>query len=93
MCPKYAAPCFQLDLEQNRCGGTLARVNLKPRACHHTAMGAAALAANPLAAKAHKQCDQGGRDDIYRCLKCGKPYTTAEYWLAVSDNMERQAAG
>jgi hypothetical protein len=42
-------------------------------------------------ATAHKGCDQGGRDDVYRCRRCGRYYTTSEYWLAVKDHYERQA--
>lgn len=86
-----AAPCFRVDILGVRCGGTLARVNLKPRSCVHTVMGASALAADPVATKAHKDCDQGGRDDLYRCLSCEKIYTPAEYWLAVREHMEREA--
>lgn len=86
-----AAPCFALDAEGDRCGGTLARVNLRPRQCIHTLMGPAALAANPAASLQHRECDQGGRDDLYRCLSCEKIYTPAEYWLAVREHMEREA--
>lgn len=86
-----AAPCFRVDMLGIRCGGTLARVNLKPRRCAHTAMGASALALDGVASKAHKECDQGGRDDLYRCLDCEKIYTPAEYWLAVREHMEREA--
>jgi hypothetical protein len=86
-----AAPCFQTDIFGTRCGGTLARVNLKPRVCAHTTMGPAALAADQVAATAHRNCDQGGRDDCYRCLSCEKIYTPAEYWLAVREHMEREA--
>lgn len=95
-----AAPCFQLDTEGNQCRGTLARVNLKPRECVHATFANRSgrnliqvLASSASYAKDHKTCDQGGRDDLYRCLKCAKNYTTTEYWLAVSDNHERQAAG
>jgi hypothetical protein len=86
-----AAPCFVIDFAGVRCGGTLARVNLKPRTCIHTTAGAHALAMDPVAAKQHKDCDQGGRDDLYRCLSCEKVYTPAEYWLAVREHMEREA--
>ena len=44
----------------------------------------------PREAEAHRKCDQGGRDDIYRCQSCDKKYTSAEYWLAVRENHERQ---
>ena len=44
----------------------------------------------PDEADAHRSCDQGGRDDVYRCLSCDKRYTSAEYWLAVRENHERQ---
>lgn len=86
-----AAPCFQLDPDGVQCGGTLARVNLRPRPCIHTEAGVNALALDPAAVTAHRRCDQGGRDDLYRCLRCEKKYTTTEYWLAVSENHERQA--
>jgi hypothetical protein len=47
------------------------------------------LSHDPSAAREHKTCDQGGRDDVYRCLRCEKKYTPAEYWLAVKDGYER----
>lgn len=102
-----AAPCFRIDIFGNRCGGTLARVNLKRKACQHVigvaeyvedlndipAALAWLLAHYPHVAAEHRKCDQGGRDDLYRCLDCEKVYTVTEYWLAVSDNHERQTAG
>lgn len=36
----------------------------------------------------HKHCDQGGRDDVYRCRKCEKFYTEAEYLLCLRENHE-----
>jgi hypothetical protein len=93
-----AAPCFQLDPDGVQCGGTLARVNLRPRPCIHADFAANSgrnlaqfLAGSPSLQADHKRCDQGGRDDLYRCLRCEKKYTTTEYWLAVSENHERQA--
>lgn len=102
-----AAPCFQIDAGGERCGGTLARVNLKPRQCAHAAAVAEMvdhpshisqamawlLSYYPHVRDEHRQCDQGGRDDLYRCLSCEKVYTPTEYWLAVSDNEERKVAG
>lgn len=103
-----AAPCFRDLTDGDRCGGTLARVTLQRRACDHVRMaewyadGDPALARRalvtilnhyPSIALEHRSCDQGGRDDVYRCLKCGKPYTNTEYWLAVADHQEKQAAG
>lgn len=86
-----AAPCFQLDMLGVRCGGTLARVNSKPRKCEHSVVGARFIFMDATTAAAHRQCDQGGRDDLYRCLSCQKIYTEAEYWLAVREHMEREA--
>lgn len=103
-----AAPCFLVDVEGNRCGGTLARINRKPKACAHM-RDAEALAEwldvdrltafrglmdylGPKAERKHRQCGQGGRDDLYRCLDCEKIYTEAEYWLAVREHHERQTA-
>lgn len=93
-----AAPCFQIDAGGERCGGTLARVNLKPRPCVHASYAAnrganlaQILATSPSLQADHRNCDQGGRDDIYRCLHCDKRYTTTEYWLVVREHMEREA--
>lgn len=103
-----AAPCFRDLADGTRCGGTLARVTLQRRSCEHVRMAewyadndpmlarralVTILNHYPAIAHEHRSCDQGGRDDVYRCLKCDKPYTNTEYWLAVADHQEKQAAG
>lgn len=103
-----AAPCFRDLPDGTRCGGTLARVTLQRRTCDHLRMAhwyadgdpyiarralVTILNHYPAIALEHRACDQGGRDDVYRCLKCEKPYTNTEYWLAVADHQEKQAAG
>lgn len=102
---RSASSCFQLlPPDETRCGGELVRFTIKRVECIHARIAtktaertgqpanwvlAHTLAHNPTAAAEHKECDQGGRDDIYRCLKCEKKYTPAEYWLAVKDGYER----
>ena len=95
-----ASACFKDDplTESGRCGGRLVRAMLKRQTCPHVALARQSasslsqlLAHSPSLAKQHKSCDQGGRDDVYRCQKCEKMYTTAEYWLAVREHYEREA--
>lgn len=102
-----AAACFKDDKESptNRCGGKLMRRTLQRRDCKHVerallmAKGKAdpvevlrqMLMAFPEDEAEHKTCDQGGRDDVYRCYKCHGFYTEEEYWLAVREHYERQA--
>lgn len=94
-----AAPCFRIDPNGERCGGTLARIPRRPRECIHV-QGARHWVETlgwlcnhyPTIAAAHHDCDQGGRDDLYRCLDCEKIYTPTEYWLAVREHMERESA-
>ena len=102
-----ATACFKDDdeAETGRCGGQLVRRTLQRRDCLHVARaidmskGAAdpvivlrrMLLAFPEDEAEHKRCDQGGRDDVYRCRKCEKFYTESEYWLAVREHYERQA--
>lgn len=88
------------------CGGQLVRRTLKRRECEHVTLAGqiadwcgaskpdtlrAMLWYRPDMAKAHRLCDQGGRDDVYQCLDCEQTYTTSEYWLAVREGYERQA--
>lgn len=90
------------------CGGQLVRRTLRRRTCEHVDLATkiaewlgapvsdslrALLWYRPDMAKTHKDCDQGGRDDVYRCLECEQTYTSAEYWLAVKSGYEREAAG
>lgn len=82
-------------LGNGKCGGSLARVSHDPKRCAHAQYAASTgrnlaqvLATSPALTEDHKNCDQGGRDDIYRCLSCEKRYTPAEYWLAVREGME-----
>lgn len=39
----------------------------------------------------HEGCRQGGRRDSARCRACGRPYTEAEYFLAVKQRLEAKA--
>lgn len=87
------------------CGGKLVRRTLVRRDCEHAARAIdmakgvsdpvtvlrQTLLAFPEDAKAHESCDQGGRDDVYRCRDCGGFFTEAEYWLCVKQHYERQA--
>ena len=91
--------------EPRACGGRLVRRTLQRRDCAHVeraidmAKGVSdpvmvlrqTLLAFPEDELEHKACDQGGRDDIYRCRDCDGYYTEAEYWLAVKQQHERQA--
>lgn len=95
-----ASACFKDDplTKSGRCGGRLVRAMLKRQTCPHVELARQSasslsqlLAHSPSLAKAHKSCDQGGRDDVYRCQKCEKMYTTAEYWLAVREHYELEA--
>jgi hypothetical protein len=106
---RSATACLNtIDAEGSACGGQLVRRTLKRETCEHVKLseqvadwcGAstgdslrAILWLRADMAKAHKKCDQGGRDDVYRCLDCEQTYTEAEYWIAVKDGYERQAAG
>jgi hypothetical protein len=95
----------QDNTETGKCGGRLVRRTLNRRDCIHVARAIdmakgksdpvgilrRTLMAFPEDEEEHKRCDQGGRDDIYRCQKCGGYYTEAEYWLAVREHYERQA--
>lgn len=38
-----------------------------------------------------KNCDLGGRDDVYQCRVCRRRYDEAGYWLAVKQHYERLA--
>lgn len=87
------------------CGGQLVRRTLLRRDCEHVARAIdmakgisdpvmvlrQTLIAFPEDEKAHQGCDQGGRDDIYRCRDCDGYYTEAEYWLAVKQQHEKEA--
>lgn len=87
------------------CGGRLVRRTLERRDCEHVgraidmAKGVAdpvmvlrqTLLAFPEDEMAHHSCDQGGRDDVYRCRDCKGFYTEAEYWLAVRERHEKEA--
>lgn len=92
--------------EVRLCGGTLVRRTLERRECKHADLALAAATKNrtdpvaelrnmfrifPEAEREHRDCEQGGRDDIYRCRRCEKFYTEAEYWLCVKQHHERQA--
>ena len=91
--------------EPRLCGGRLVRRTLQRRDCVHVARAIdmakgisdpvmvlrQTLLAFPEDERAHRSCDQGGRDDIYRCRDCDGFYTEAEYWLAVKQQHERQA--
>lgn len=37
----------------------------------------------PDVAAEHANCDQGGREDLYRCERCLTTYNEAQYWTAV----------
>jgi hypothetical protein len=102
-----ASACFNLDpgSESGRCGGRLIRKTLRREDCQHVTLArnfsdettpvnwimAAMLVYFPHIRAEHKHCDQGGRDDVYRCRKCERIYTTTEYWLAVKEHYEREA--
>lgn len=91
--------------EPRLCGGRLTRRTLQRRDCEHVdraidmAKGISdpvvvlrqTLLAFPEDEKAHQGCDQGGRDDVYRCRDCDGFYTEAEYWLAVKQQHEKEA--
>lgn len=91
--------------EVKLCGGALVRRTLERRDCKHVARAIdmakgkidpvtvlrQTLASFPEDEREHRDCDQGGRDDIYRCRRCEKFYTEAEYWLCVKQHHERQA--
>jgi len=91
--------------EVSVCGGRLVRRLMDPKDCRHVkraiemSKGIAdpvtvlrqTLMAFPEDEMEHRSCDQGGRDDVYRCQNCGGFYTEAEYWLAVREHYERQA--
>lgn len=91
--------------EPKMCGGQLVRRTLDRHDCPHVeralrmAKGKAdpvevlrqTLIAFPEDEAAHRECDQGGRDHVYRCQRCRGFYTEAEYWLAVRTHYERQA--
>lgn len=85
------------------CGGELKRRILDRRDCKHAkaAIKSAKGLVDPVdvlrrllkefpeLALEHKQCDQGGRDDVYQCSKCRSYYDTASYWQAVREHHER----
>lgn len=91
--------------EPRACGGRLTRRTLDRRDCEHLgraidmAKGVAdpvmvlrqTLLAFPEDELSHRGCDQGGRDDVYRCRDCDGFYTEAEYWLAVREQHEKAA--
>lgn len=91
--------------ESRICGGRLVRRTLQRRDCVHVARaidmskGIAdpvmvlrqTLLSFPEDEREHESCDQGGRDDIYRCRDCDGYYTEAEYWLAVAQQHEKAA--
>lgn len=90
---------------EETCGGQLVRRTLDRRDCDHVRKAmtvAEAIKQDPVYvlrimlkdpdfAASHMGCDQGGRDDVYRCQTCNGYYTEAEYWLAVREHYERQA--
>jgi hypothetical protein len=102
-----AAACFNDigGVDVKICGGTLVRRTLQRRDCEHVdrAIAMAKGVSDPVTVLrqtlinfpedelAHRSCDQGGRDDIYRCRDCEKYYTEAEYWLAVREHHEKEA--
>lgn len=87
------------------CGGRLVRYTLDRDDCRHAAAAADSakgvldaadvlrrmLREFPELEREHRSCDQGGRDDVYRCQRCGGYYTEAEYWLAVKQHYEQVA--
>lgn len=91
--------------EPTICGGRLTRRTLDRKDCPHVERAIAmskgvadpvtvlhqTLLAFPEDDAAHAKCDQGGRDDIYRCRDCDGFYTEAEYWLAVAQQHEKRA--
>lgn len=91
--------------EDVACGGQLMRRTLERRDCKHAkaAIDSAKglldparvlrrlLNEYPELELEHRQCDQGGRDDVYRCAKCGTLYDNTEYWNAVRAAYERRA--
>lgn len=102
-----ATACFNLvGPDLTPCGGQLVRRTLRRRTCEHISLARqiagwldvtetdalrGMLAYKPDMSTAHRSCDQGGRDDVYRCLDCERAYTAADYWLAVRQGYERQA--
>ena len=92
--------------ELKPCGGQLERRTLERRNCKHAAAAIDSakgvvdpafvlrqlLNNFPELEREHRSCDQGGRDDVYRCGKCEALYTAAEYWQAVKANYEKLTA-
>lgn len=101
-----ATACFNLiGAEARQCGGRLVRATLRRRECEHAKLAGqiaewldvlpgdalrGLFAYRPDLATEHRGCDQGGRDDVYRCLDCERKYTSADYWLAVRQGYERE---